>query len=100
MTRKQHELARLYARSYIKFLVSYSASLTKKDAYNSFRCVMYETLCLDCDIDIPKSFSSYYVSCCENLKLIDCGKTRVNSLKFLELCCVYAMIGIQYIAGR
>lgn len=99
---KISDLSRVYSKNYIRFLVEKDISLSSKDAYNLFRCVMCKLYGFRYEYE-SKLIKKYFVDCynlLNTVKSIYKVDNDVDKKSIIECSCVYSLVLIQYCAGN
>ena len=93
------DLARDYAKGYVKYLIDNEITVSSKDAYNNFRDIL---TCLY-GLDTNKGLEGYSKECYQCLKGI---KDSVKDVDYnlisdiIDCSSVYTLVAIQYCSGN
>lgn len=99
---KISDLAREYAKAYIRFLVKNDISISSKDAYEMFRfviCRLYDFKCGDIFPLLVVHFDECY-EVLGNIKEKYDVCELIENKSIIECSCVYTLVFIQYCAGN
>lgn len=93
------DLARDFAKGYVKYLIDNGITVSSKDAYNNFREIL---ICLY-GLDTNKGLEGYSKECYLTLKGVkDSVKGIDESIvsDIIDCSSVYALVAIQYCSGN
>lgn len=99
---KISDLAREYAKRYIKFLIDNDITISSKDAYEMFRFVICRLYGFKCGGTFPL-LVMHYDECYEvlsNIKEMYSTRKSIDKKAIIECSCVYTLVFIQYCAGN
>lgn len=93
------DLAREYAKGYVKYLIDNGITVSSKDAYNNFRNIL---TCMY-GLDTNKGLEGYSSDCYLYLKGIKDSVKGVDDgliSDIIDCSSVYALVAIQYCSGN